>query len=186
MSKKARFSCVMTLGLWVACTAVGFSQGAKMGFVDSLAVLQGTQEGKVGIGEIDKFIEAKKKELQTFQLKVDGLKSKLTEQARVLSSDAATQMQGEITQGETTLRRNTEDSQAEVGKRRDALLGKMSSKIQLIIKDYAEKNNYSVIFLREQNQPYVAPDLDITQEIVRIYNEQNPVAAAAGTTSSTP
>ena len=179
MSKKARFSCVMTLGFWVACTAVGFSQGAKIGFVDSLAVLQGTQEGKVGIGEIDKFIEAKKKELQVLQKKVEDLKGKLSEQARVLSTDAAAQMQEQISQGETSLRRNTEDSQTEIGKRRDALLGKMSSKIQLIIKDYAEQNAYSVIFLREQNQPYVAPSLDITQEIVRIYNQQYPVASPA-------
>ncbi len=179
MSKKARFSFVMALGLWTAWTSVGLSQGAKIGFVDSLAVLQGTEEGKAGIGEVEKYVQAKQKELQALQKKVDDLKSKLSNQARVLSTDAASQMQQQITENETKLRRNTEDSQTEVGKKRDALLSKMSSKIQVIIRDYAEKNGYSVIFLREQNQPYVAPSLEITQEIVRIYNDQNPVAAAA-------
>ncbi len=179
MSKKARFSCVMTLGLCVAWTSVGFSQGVKIGFVDSLAVLQGTEEGKAGIGEVEKYVQAKQKELQALQKQVEDLKGKLSEQARVLSAAAAGQMQEQIAQNETKLRRNTEDSQAEVGKKRDALLGRMSSKIQVIIRDYAEKNGYSVIFLREQNQPYVAPGLDITEEIVRIYNEQNPVASSA-------
>ena len=128
---------------------------------------------------MDKYVQAKKKELQALQKQVDDLKSKLNEQARVLSADAATQMQQQILENEKKLRRNTEDGQAEVGKKRDALLGKMSSKIQVIIREYAQTNGYSVIFLREQNQPYVKPSLDITQEIVRIYNEQNPVAASA-------
>ncbi len=179
MSKTARFSFVMVLGLWTAWTCVGLSQGAKIGFVDSLAVLQGTDEGKAGIGEVEKFVQAKQKELQALQTQVEDLKAKLNEQARVLSPEAAAQMQQQISENETKLRRNSEDSQAEVGKKRDALLGKMSSKIQVIIKDYAQKNGYSVIFLREQNQPYVAPSLDVTQEIVRIYNAQNPVGAAA-------
>ena len=179
MSKKARFSFVMALGLSVAWTSVGFAQGTKIGFVDSLAVLQGTEEGKAGIGEVEKYMQSKQKELKALQQQVDDLKNKLAEQARVLSPEAAAQMQEQIVQNETKLRRNTEDSQAEIGKKRDALLNKMSSKIQVIIRDYAEKNGYSVVFLREQNQPYVAPSLEITQEIVRIYNDQNPVAPAA-------
>ncbi len=179
MSNKARFSLVMVLGLWAASTSMGLSQAVKIGFVDSLGVLQGTEEGKAGIGEVEKYVQGKQQELQGLQKQVDDLKNKLSEQARVLSADAATQMQQQIGENEKKLRRNTEDSQAEVGKRRDALLNKMSSKIQVIIRDYAEKNGYSVIFLREQNQPYVKPSLDVTQEIVRIYNEQNPVAGAA-------
>lgn len=186
MSKKARFSSVMALVMWGGLTTVGLSQGIKIGFVNSLEVLQGTEEGKAGIGEVEKYVQAKQTELQSQRTKLEELQKRLAEQGRVLSPSAANQMQEQITDIETKLRRNTEDTQKEIGKKRDELLGKMSQKIQLIIKDFAEKNGFGVIFLRDQSQTYVAPGLDVTQQIVKIYNEQNPMAASAASTTDFP
>jgi len=67
--------------------------------------------------------------------------------------------------------------------RRDDLLGRVGEKIQGIINEYAQKQNFGAIFLRSEAQVYVAPSLDFTQEIIRVYNERYPVIE--GTSAST-
>ena len=59
-------------------------------------------------------------------------------------------------------------------------------KIQAIIEAYAQEQSYSVIFMRDQTQAYVSPALDVTQEIVRIYNERNSTGAPAAATPAAP
>ncbi|MEE8162227.1 MAG: OmpH family outer membrane protein, partial [Acidobacteriota bacterium] len=78
------------------------------------------------------------------------------------------------------LKRLQEDIQLEYNERRDSLLEKMSEKIRKIIDEYAPLNGYGAIFLRDQTQSYVDPSIEVSQDIIRIYNEQYPVAASEG------
>ncbi|MEE2840128.1 MAG: OmpH family outer membrane protein, partial [Acidobacteriota bacterium] len=85
------------------------------------------------------------------------------------------EMEREIQDRDLQLKRLQEDIQLEFNERQNEVLERMSVKIQEIINEYAPQNGFGVIFLRSEAQTYVDGSLDITPDIVRIYNERNPV-----------
>ena len=95
-------------------------------------------------------------------------------------------MQRKIENEDRALRRFQEDSQTEITARRDELMGKVGEKIQAIIEEYAQKQEFGAIFLRSEAQVYVAPSLDFTQEIIRLYNERYPVSGGSSAGTSSP
>jgi Skp family chaperone for outer membrane proteins len=84
-------------------------------------------------------------------------------------------MEREIQDRDLQLKRLQEDIQLEFNERQNEVLERMSVKIQEIINEYAPQNGFGVIFLRNEAQTFVDNSLDITPDIVRIYNERNPV-----------
>jgi Skp family chaperone for outer membrane proteins len=95
-------------------------------------------------------------------------------QQRTMNSAALPAMERTIQEKETELRRFREDAQADFNDRQNQVLQRLSSKIQVIIQEYAQNNSFDAIFMRDQNQIYVAPALDVTEAIIEIYNQQYP------------
>ncbi|MDA2934594.1 OmpH family outer membrane protein, partial [Acidobacteria bacterium AH-259-D05] len=154
------------------------SQGVKIGFVDSRAVLLGTEEGKAEIEQLNQFAAGKEQEFASETTALQKLQEQYAAQQLTLNPETRAEMEREITDRDLKLKRLQEDIQLELSERQNNLLARMSEKIQLIINDFAPQNGYGVIFLRNETQTYVDGQLDITPEIVRIYNERHPVAGA--------
>ncbi|MBI4445651.1 MAG: OmpH family outer membrane protein [Acidobacteria bacterium] len=158
----------------------------KIGFVNTLEVLYGTEEGKKEIGTVEQFMSEKQKEFESKGTELEKLREQFINQQRTLNPETRNEMQRNIEERDKEIKRFQEDTQLEINRRRDALLEKMSEKIQRIITEFAEKNKFSIIFLRDQSQPYVAASLDVTQEIIKIYNERYPLAAPAASQQQVP
>lgn len=166
----------------------GTGVSIKMGFVDTLQVLQGTDEGKQEIGKVEQFVAQKQKEMETRSTELEKLREQYANQQRTLNPETRAEMEREIQEKDRQLKRFQEDTQLEIDRKRNELLGKMSDKIQKVISQYAEQNKFGVIFLRDQTQTYVAPALDITADIIKLYNQQFaiPVTAPATTQPAPP
>jgi Skp family chaperone for outer membrane proteins len=109
----------------------------------------------------------------------------------MLNPDTAAEMELEITTKDRDLRRLQEDAEIDLNRRQSELLNRMSEKIQALIAEYAEQNGIGVVFLQNPSLPYFAPALDITAQIIKIYDEKNPLggaqpAAAAPAPAGTP
>ena len=157
-----------------------FGQSAKLGFVNSNEVLMGTVEGREGLDNMEQLRAQKAQEFEGKNKELQDLQMDLQAKQRTLNPQALTQMERQIEQKQLELRRFQEDAQAELTQKQNALLQGISEKVQGIIDDYAQQNSYAVIFIRDQSQAYVSPSLDVTQEIVRLYNEKySPQAAPA-------
>jgi outer membrane protein len=155
-------------------------QSAKIGFVNSNEVLMGTVEGREGLDNMEQLRTQKAQEFEGKNKELQDLQMDFQAKQRTLNPQALTQMERQIEQKQLELRRFQEDAQAELSQRQNALLQGISEKVQVIIDDYAQQNSYAVIFMRDQSQAYVSPSLDVTQEIVRLYNEKySPQAAPA-------
>lgn len=153
--------------------------GTRIGFVNTLEVLYGTHEGRGEIEQVEKFMNEKQEEFDRLTGDLQRLRDQLAAQRLTLNPQTRAEMERDIEEREVRLKRFQEDSQMQINRRRDELLGRMSDKIQRVISEYAQEHHFGVIFLRDQSQAYVAPTLDLTQEIIRIYNEKNPGTAAS-------
>lgn len=159
---------------------------AKLGFVSGLDVLYGTQSGQQEIAIVQTFMEEKQKEYDAQRMALEQLRERFDTQQLTLNAQTRAQMQRDIEVDDRELTRFQEDTQVEITRRRDEIFAAEDGKIQNLITDYAQENGFSVIFLRNETQIYVDPSLDITPDIIRIYDERFPVVSAATGDSSTP
>ena len=159
---------------------------AKLGFVSGLDVLYGTQSGQQEIAIVQTFMEEKQKEYDAQRMALEQLRERFDTQQLTLNAQTRAQMQRDIEVDDRELTRFQEDTQVEITRRRDEIFAAEDGKIQNLITDYAQENGFSVIFLRNETQIYVEPSLDITPDIIRIYDERFPVVSAATGDSSTP
>jgi len=187
--KRATLKILTWIMVWAMGAGVGWAQTSsssgnlKIGFIDSLAVLYGTQEGQQEIARVEQFIEERQKDYDARVEELGKQQQQFQAQQRTLNPQTQAEMQRKMENEERALRRFQEDIQVEMNTRRDDLLGRVGEKIQGIINEYAQKQNFGAIFLRSEAQVYVAPSLDFTQEIIRVYNERYPVIE--GTSAST-
>ena len=189
--KRVALRTVTWIVLWSVGAGIGWAQTSsssgnlKLGFVDSVGVLYGTQEGQQEIARVEQFIEEKQKEYESRLEELGRQQQQFQAQQRTLNPQTQAEMQRKIDDEDRALRRFQEDSQTEISARRDDLLGRVGEKIQGIIEEYAQKQKFGTIFLRSEAQVYVAPSLDFTQEITRLYDERYPVSegSSAGTGS---
>ena len=190
--KRATLRILIWIVIWAAGAGVGWAQTSsssgnlKIGFVDSLAVLYGTQEGQQEIAKVEQFMAEQQKEYDARLEELGKQQQQFQAQQRTLNPQTQAEMQRKMENEDRALRRFQEDIQVEMNTRRDDLLGKVGEKIQGIINEYAQKQNFGTIFLRSEAQVYVAPSLDFTQEIIRLYNERYPVSEGNSASTGAP
>ena len=190
--KRAMLWMLTWIVVWVVGAGVGWAQTSsssrnlKIGFIDSLGVLYGTQEGQQEIARVEQFMQDRQKEYDSRVEELGKQQQQFQAQQRTLNPQTQAEMQRKLENEERALRRFQEDIQLEMNTRRDDLLGKVGEKIQGIINEYAQKQNFGAIFLRSEAQVYVALSLDFTQEIIRLYNERNPVSEGDSASTDTP
>lgn len=176
------------LGSLVLLAATGWAQqsggaqqaggGTRIAFINTTAVLQGTEEGKKELAALDQFIAEKRRALEQQQQELNELKSQYDRQYRLLNPDTAAEMQRAIADKERKLTRAQEDAQLEIEQRRDDVLTRMGEKIQAVIAEYARQNGIGAVFLLTPGLPYYSEELDITADIIRLYNQKHPVSAS--------
>lgn len=149
--------------------------GTKFAFVNTLAILQGTAEGRQQLQQIEAYKNEKQQAMQTQSEELQALRQQYDSQSRMLNPDTAAEMEQEIASKDRQLRRLQEDAEVDLNRRQNELLTRMSEKIQTLIGEYAEQNGIGVVFLQSPSLPYFSPSLDITAEIIKIYDERNPV-----------
>ena len=189
--KRATLRTVTWIVLWMVGAGVGWAQTSsssgnlRIGFIDSLGVLYGTQEGQQEVARVEQIIEDRQKEYDSRIEALGRQQQQFQAQQRTLNAQTQAEMQRKIEEEDRALRRFQEDSQTEITASRDELLGKVGEKIQGVIEEYAKKQEFGAIFLRSEAQVYVAPNLDFTQEIIHLYDERYPVSegSSAGTSS---
>lgn len=177
--------------LFVLCSVSVWSQtpgsiDAKIGFVNGLDVLYGTQLGQQEIAKVQVQMEEKQKEYDARRMELEQLRERFETQQLTLNARTRAQMQRDIEMNDRELRRFQEDTQVEITRRRDEIFANENGKIQNLISEYADENEFSVIFLRNETQIYVDPSLDISPDIIRLYDERFPVMSAATTDSPSP
>jgi outer membrane protein len=162
--------------LFVLLFSCGMAQ-SKVGFVNSQDILSGTAEGKKNLVELDGFWAGKQKEFDTRNQEINTLQQNVMAQQRTLDADSLAKMQRDLEQKQKDLSRFQEDSRAEGNQKQTEILQAISQKVQVVIEEYAKNNAFAVIFVIDQSQAYVSPKLDVTAEIIKLYDERYPSAS---------
>ena len=166
--------------------AAGQEVETKIAFVNTTVVLQSSAEGKKGLAEMEQYVATQRRPLDEKSSELQTLQSQYSSQARMLNPDTAAEMQRTISEKERQLRRLQEDLELAVNARQDQFLVAMSEKIQGVITEFAEQNGYGAVFMQSPQLPFADPALDITETIIRLYDEKYPVMDVGGAAAPPP
>jgi outer membrane protein len=162
---------------------------SKIAVINIRNAIVATAEGKVAQAQLQSQFAPKQNELQGLQKQIEELQRRMTEGARTLSDDEKTKMQREGELFSRRLQRGNDDLNEELNAAQGELVDGIGRKMLEVLDRYARENGLTAVLdTSAQGSPvvYGSSQSDITQEIVRLYDQAYPVKAGAGATSSVP
>jgi outer membrane protein len=188
-------------GFLAALAAVGFvsapglrAQGspsaasapAKIAVMNVRNAIVATAEGKQAQAQLQSQFAPKQNELQSLQKQIEDLQRKMNEGARTLSDDEKAKMQREGELFSRRLQRGNDDLNEELNAAQSELVDSIGRKMLEVLDRYSRENGYTVVLdTSAQGSPvvYGSSSSDITQEIVRLYDQAYPVKAGGSGSS---
>lgn len=184
---------VLSFGAGLLATALmAFGQSAapqKVGIINIQAAIIGTREGQAAAKQLESKSEPKKRELEKVQAEINGMREKLNKMSSVGSDEQKQSLMREIDTKTKSFNRQVEDAQAELDQEQGRVLNELGGKMLAVLDKYAKDNGYAIILdVSQQNTPvlFAANGIDVTQEVVALYDKNAPSAAPAGAAPATP
>jgi Skp family chaperone for outer membrane proteins len=172
--------CPMYLG---AQSAPAAAEG-KVAVVDIQQAIMGTAEGKQAIQDLQKKYQPRETEISQRQQDVQQLQAQLQKQMTTLSAEEQRRMSHDLQEKQTVLQRLEQDAQSSFQYDRDTLMRELGQKMVKVIDQYASTHGYALVIDGGQVPVYyAAKGVDITPEIVQLYNTSYPVQSASASAS---
>jgi outer membrane protein len=130
------------------------------------------------MAELQKKYQPRQQEVQKLQDDARAISDQLQKQAATLSEEEQRRLNRDLEEKQKLLKRNTEDAQADFALDRDEMFRRIGQKMMKQIDDYARENGFSLIIGSDQIPIYYAArELDLTDQVVRLYDAANPAEA---------
>jgi outer membrane protein len=154
-------------------------QPAKIAWINLEQVIFTCDEGKSRFTEVQKFVDDKNAELDTIRKDLERLRNQLNVQGSKLTDDARADLESQISEKQTTLQRFQEDTQKDIESRRTRVTNYIGKRMQAAVEKIAKENGFSsVLFYDPARDAYVDPALNLSEEVVKSYNQLYPVSAS--------
>jgi Skp family chaperone for outer membrane proteins len=187
---KIRFA-ISALAVVLAVPAVGAQSSSprpadstpavKVGVINVQVAITSTAEGKQAAAELQSQFAPRQTELDTLRKQIEDLQTRLRTGATTLSDEEKARLAREGDQLTRSYQRKQQDSQDDFNEAQREVIDRIGHKMIDILDKYSKDNAYAVILdTSAQNTPvvYAANQVDITQEIIRLFDQNYPVKSA--------
>ena len=157
----------------------------KVGVIHFEGAISSTQQGTKALGDLQTRYEPKRKELERRQTELTSKRDLLAKGATTMSDDAKAKLTQDIDQATRALSRDLDDAQNDYQVDVNRVLQDFYPRIKAILDKYAKDNGYSVILdIGSEQTPvvYMADSIDMTNDIVVLFDKANPLAGGAAVT----
>lgn len=161
----------------------------KIAIINMRNAIIATAEGKQAQAQLQSQFAPRQADLQNTQKQVEDLQRRLSEGARTLSDDEKGKMQREGELLTRRLQRNNDDLNEELNAAQGEVVDGIGRKLLDVLDRYARENGYTIVLdTSAQGSPvvYGSSGSDITQDIVRLFDQAYPVKAGAAAPAAKP
>lgn len=154
----------------------------KIGVIHVQEAILSTKEGQKAAGELQAKFAPKKSELEKKQGDITTLQDQLRKGSATMNDDAKNKLVRDIDSKTTSLKRDSEDFDADVQEQEGKVMQDLGAKMMKVLDKYAADNGFAVILDVSNPQTPVlwrATASDITADIIALYDKSNPVSGAA-------
>lgn len=176
---------LMTPAIWAQAGGAGAAASSKVGVINIQAAIASTAEGKQAAAELQSQFAPRTTELQNMQKTIEDLRNRLQTGQSTLSDEEKGRLQREGDQMTRGFQRKQQEFQDDTNDAQQDVVNRIGRKLVDVLNKYSKENGYSVILDDSSQQTpviFAANQIDVTQDIIRLYDQSYPVKAAAGTT----
>lgn len=160
----------------ILLTATVAHADLKLGYVDLQRALAEVGEGQAAKSRLKGEIDKRKAEFETEQNKLRDDKAVLDKQGAMMSEEVRNQKFTELQKRLFDLTQKAEKLQQELQEKERTELKKIFEKMDPIIAAIAQREGLTMVFEKTDSGLVYAPaSLDLTNELVRNYNDKYPV-----------
>jgi outer membrane protein len=178
---------LMTPAVWAQAAAP--AAAGKVGVINIQAGIASTAEGKQAAAELQSQFTPRMNELQNIQKQIEDLRNRLQAGQSTLSDEEKARLQREGDQLTRTYQRKQQELQDDTNDAQQEVVNRIGRKLVDILNKYSKENGYAVVLDDSSQQTpviYAANQIDVTQDIIRLYDQSYPVKNAGATPSAAP
>lgn len=171
--------------IWSQVGSTGAPAPSKVGTISLQAAIVNTAEGKQASAELQTQFAARSTELQNLQKQIKDIQAKLQSRQQVLSEGESGRLRREAERLTGTLQRKQQYFQEDLNAAQQDMMNNIGPKLADVLSKYSRENGYSVILDTSSQQTpvvYGAPQVDVTEEITKLYDQSHPAKSTPTTT----
>lgn len=160
----------------------------KIGVINIQGAIVGTKDGQKASQALDQKFVPKKKEFDSRQSEIGQLQDQYNKGGTVMAEDKRNQLARDIDEKKKRLERDMQDAEEELRAEQQKVLQGLGQRIMAVIEKYAKDNGYTMILDDSNpNTPllYASSSIDITQDIVGLYDKSSSSGAPTPTSAPT-
>jgi outer membrane protein len=178
---------LMTPAVWAQ--AVAPAGAGKVGVINIQAAIASTAEGKQAAAELQSQFTPRMNELQNLQKQIEDVRNRLQAGQSTLSDEEKARLQREGDTLTRTYQRKQQELQDDTNDAQQEVVNRIGRKLVDILNKYSKDNAYAIVLDDSSQQTpviYAANQIDVTQDIIRLYDQSYPVKNASTTTPTAP
>jgi Skp family chaperone for outer membrane proteins len=155
--------------------------GTKVAAINMRLAIANTSEGKQAAAQLETDFLARRKELEDLSKKINDLQQRLSVGASTLRDEEKERLALEGQRMSRQLERRQNEFQEDLNDAQSDVISRIGRRMVEVLGKYAPSNGYgAVLDNSSQSTPVMYASADITQEIVKLYDETYPVKSGAG------
>ena len=153
---------------------------ARVAVIDVQKVLTQSTAGKASYEKLKKMQEDRVEKARSMDEELRKLDADIAAKRISLAEDKLAEMQKQLADKRISMQRYAQDADREIGEARDRELQALEAKIKPVIDAIGKEMGLAAIFNKfESGLVYASDAIDITDTVVKRFNEAAPTAAAA-------
>ena len=159
----------------VVLTALPAAAG-KVGFLDAERAVSSVQEGKRQLQALQEWATPRQERIEELRAKAVELNNQLNQQRSVASASVLADLEEQFLRAQRDFEDAGRTFNRNVDVKQNEFLSEVATKIGQVASEYAAANDFDAIFmLQAQPLAYVRDSSDITDIVIRLYDEKYPV-----------
>ena len=155
---------------------------SKVATIHIQSAIATTADGKKAAADLTSKFSPRRSELEKKQQDIVALQEQLKRGSATMNQETRDKLTRDIDSGQKSLQRMGEDYEADVQQEEGKIMQDLGQKMMDVIIKYATKNGFAMVIDISNPQTPVLwgdPSIEITNEIVKLYDDAHPAGAAA-------
>jgi outer membrane protein len=158
---------------------------AKIAWINLDQMLLTCDEGVKIFGDIQKWVDLMSDKSDALRAELDNLKKELSMQGPKLLDEIRMEKEEKIEEKEIALQRFQQDTRKEIDSKRDKATSSMAKKLTPIIERVAKEKGFNIVqVFNSSRDAWIDKSLFITEDVIKAYNQDNPVAGSKAPAST--
>ena len=176
---------VVLSALVLGVAALAQAQGqvpTKIAVINVQTAILSTKDGQRAAADLQTAFNPRQQDLEKKQADLTALQDQLRKGSATMSEEAKTKLMRDIDATTTRVNRDRQDASSDLDEAQGKIMQELGGKMMAVMEKYATANAYAVVLDVSNPQTpvlWAASAVDITNDIVKLYDQAYPGGAAA-------